>query len=460
LSRVNGVGAAMSWLFSAICRCQAEDRTALDTEAREDETASAGDQRLRSLTDLPVTSGKETETAALVDIDKDSDRSTAATATNSQEIAEAAEVQSAETPEVEKPKVEEAVPAQPKAEMPQTEIPEAKPKAKTKAKAKAKVKAKAKSRLKFEEKKEKEEAEKKEAEKKTKSSSKSSKKIEYDELGRRIDRLEGATKKYDDSSSDSDQYDDLRCPSSKKDREFDRELKKMKKKMKAGWTPEQREEMENPWLFTQISEQERALKKSMFRSFYQEQYKKLSKNKAALDLAQYDKKVQDPATGLYVTQNGAGNLKAEGGHRPMPRPKGVKPPKDFKKDLGRVPQKDLLANYGCKGPRMLLSVYGDLFDVSDRPDKYGPDGPYWYMTGRDITWGLVCGEDTEENMDKFFDLFKIQPKEAADKRLQGLMSWWAFYEKEYGQPVGRNIGYDKEWGLPPPPNTGENCSIM
>ena len=23
------------------------------------------------------------------------------------------------------------------------------------------------------------------------------------------------------------------------------------------------------------------------------------------------------------------------------------------------------------------------------------------------------------------------------------MSWWAFYEKEYGKPVGRNMGYDK-----------------
>eukprot|EP00913_Durusdinium_trenchii_P032464 g30393.t1 len=126
-------------------------------------------------------------------------------------------------------------------------------------------------------------------------------------------------------------------------------------------------------------------------------------------------------------------------------------PKDFQKDVGRISQKDLLEKYGCKGERMLVSVYGDLFDVSDRPDKYGPDGPY--MTGKDITWALVSGEDSEENMDKFYDarrqdeeesqqmltlhsvvsnqdIFKIQPQDAADRRLQGLMSWWAFYEKD------------------------------
>eukprot|EP00930_Biecheleria_cincta_P035895 TRINITY_DN24651_c0_g1_i1.p1 TRINITY_DN24651_c0_g1~~TRINITY_DN24651_c0_g1_i1.p1 ORF type:complete len:563 (-),score=132.72 TRINITY_DN24651_c0_g1_i1:314-2002(-) len=298
---------------------------------------------------------------------------------------------------------------------------------KLKAKAKAKVKAKAKG----------------------------GKNIEYDEVGRRIDKLQAKKKVYEDSSSSDD---DIYCPSSKKMNDFERDLKKMKKKIKAGMTPEQREEMENPFLHTQVSEQERELKKQMFRSFYQEQYRKIGKNKsaAALDLKQYEK--TDPATGKSVLNNSG--LVAEGGHRPMPRPKGVKVPKDFRKEVGRVSTADCIKLYGCSSKRMLVSVYGDLFDVSDRPDKYGENGPYWYMTGKDITWGLVCGEDNEDNTNKFFDLFKIQPAEAADKRLQGLMSWWAFYEKEYGKPVGRHTGYDKEWGLPPPPNTGENCSIM
>ena len=172
-----------------------------------------------------------------------------------------------------------------------------------------------------------------------------------------------------------------------------------------------------------------------------------------------------------------GNLTAEGGHRPLPRPKGfladgfgffcdqssccgaaacmpgVKLPAEFRKTVGRISQKELVEKYSCKGglrgfwvsigvlllgagQRMLISVYGDLFDVSelrpcnmlneercqlchgwceDRPDKYGPDGPYWllgynsrrqhlsslrvmfdpatrYMTGKDITWALMSGE--------------------------------------------------------------------
>eukprot|EP00439_Symbiodinium_sp_Y106_P086110 s679_g31.t1 len=283
---------------------------------------------------------------------------------------------------------------------------------------------------------------------KVKAKAKSKKEGKYDEFGRRIDKL----KKKELSSSDED-LDDF-CPSSKKNADFERELRRMKKKVREGMTEQQREEMENPWLHTQISDQERELKKQMFRSFYQEQYARL-KNKAQPDYKQYEK--SDPTTGQSTT---GGNLTAEGGHRPLPRPKGVKLPADFRKQVGRISQKELLEKHSCKGQRMLISVYGDLFDVSDRPDKYGPDGPYWYMTGKDITWALMSGEDTEETMDKFYDVFKIQPAEAADRRLQGLMSWWAFYEKEYGKPVGRNTAYDKEWGLPAPPHMADGCSVM
>ena len=195
----------------------------------------------------------------------------------------------------------------------------------------------------------------------------------------------------------------------------------------------------------------------------------------------------------------SGNLTAEGGHRPLPRPKGLsartsalnwpqpcllvlgccvnlrsqasgrlsetswpcfsegacgeilvqRPPVV---GLGMGLRKSALRPYTVPyarttynaGQRMLISVYGDLFDVSepflrktfqhfqtswtsmsipchqDRPDKYGADGPYWtlvvidlcccmqfmvvrsmyrlsaaarYMTGKDITWALMSGEE-------------------------------------------------------------------
>eukprot|EP00971_Amphidinium_carterae_P004563 91428-Amphidinium_carterae.1 len=44
--------------------------------------------------------------------------------------------------------------------------------------------------------------------------------------------------------------------------------------------------------------------------------------------------------------------------------------------------------------------------VEDRPDKYGKEGPYHYLTGHDITWGLVSGQDSEETVNLFYDLFK------------------------------------------------------
>merc|ERR550525_131741 len=116
-----------------------------------------------------------------------------------------------------------------------------------------------------------------------------------------------------------------------------------------------------------------------------------------------------------------------------------------------VSAKQLREAFSCEGERKLVCIHGDLFDVSDRPDKYGPDGPYCYMTGRDITWGLLRGDDAEEHMDKYYDVFKISPTEVADRKLQGLMSWWCFFEKEYGAPVGRLDVYQEEWRLAAPP---------
>eukprot|EP00427_Karlodinium_veneficum_P044376 CAMPEP_0169270782 /NCGR_PEP_ID=MMETSP1016-20121227/49334_1 /TAXON_ID=342587 /ORGANISM="Karlodinium micrum, Strain CCMP2283" /LENGTH=81 /DNA_ID=CAMNT_0009356217 /DNA_START=21 /DNA_END=266 /DNA_ORIENTATION=+ len=81
------------------------------------------------------------------------------------------------------------------------------------------------------------------------------------------------------------------------------------------------------------------------------------------------------------------------------------------------------------------------------------------MVGHDITWGLVCGNDDAITYDYYYDVFKI-PKETADRRLQGLISWWCFYEKEYGAPVGRLDIYNEEWKLPAPPEIGETCVVM
>lgn len=241
------------------------------------------------------------------------------------------------------------------------------------------------------------------------------------------------------------------CPSSKKDEDFERELKALKKKQKEkekGIKPKEKEKgISDAGMYNIYSSfcsaGERDMRKGMFISFYREQYAKIG----SLDVSQYQ---EDASFGLSI----------KGGHRPMPRPKDQPDlPEDYKKPLGSITE-DELRKYGCESKRMLLCVHGDLFDVSDRPDKYGKDGPYWAMVGHDITWGLVCGNDDMSTYDMYFDIFKIQPIEAADRRLQGVISWWCFYEKEYGAPVGRLKVYDEEWKLPEPPEVGDVCSIM
>lgn len=263
--------------------------------------------------------------------------------------------------------------------------------------------------------------------------------------------------KLDPSSSEEDS-DDGGCPASSNQKTFDAELKRLKKEMREKMTQEQREEMDNPWMQSAIvPEEERKMKKNMFLAFYRDKYNKLKKGSRELAQAA-------PDMSHYDAQNAKLGLSASGGHMPMPRPKGIKPPPDFQKPVGRLSPAEML-KFGCENKRILISIHGDIFDISDRPDKYGAEGPYWYMAGHDLTWGLIIGDDAEAHLDKFYDLFKIMPKEACDQHLQGVMSWWAFYEKEYGKPVGRNTGYDKEWGLPPPPNKGDGidpgkCTVM
>merc|ERR1719401_1800022 len=187
---------------------------------------------------------------------------------------------------------------------------------------------------------------------------------------------------------------------------------------------------------------ERDCKKSLFITFYREQYAKIG----SLDVSQYS---QEESNGLSI----------KGGHRPMPRPAHVDLPPDHKKPLGNLSAKEL-RSYNCENQRMLISVHGDLFDISDRPDKYGKDGPYWAMAGNDITWGLLCGNDDAITYNEYYDVFKITPVESVDRRLQGLMSWWCFYEKEYGEPVGRLDVYNEEWKLPQPPEVADVCVVM
>ena len=61
-----------------------------------------------------------------------------------------------------------------------------------------------------------------------------------------------------------------------------------------------------------------------------------------------------------------------------------------------------LAKYSCSNDRMLLSCYGDIFDVSSRPDLYGW-GPKSWQAGKDITWSVVTGKEKPDQCNRFWE---------------------------------------------------------
>jgi len=207
---------------------------------------------------------------------------------------------------------------------------------------------------------------------------------------------------------------------------------------------------------------ERKNTKLMVMAKYRVEYDKLRK-KNSFTWMGAKIEAEMPCTGTtnqYSTADQEG-LKIQGGHQHMPRPKNPKLPKDFRKPVGEMTLKKL-KDHGMDADRMLVSVYGDIFDVSDRPDKYGPDGPYSWMTGHDITWGFLSGRDVPETIDFFYDIWKIAPEDFREKKLNGVVAWVAWYEYEYGGILGRLTEYNKEVGLKGPPmeQAAEDCCIM
>lgn len=167
------------------------------------------------------------------------------------------------------------------------------------------------------------------------------------------------------------------------------------------------------------------------------------------------------------------NLTLKGAHTPMARPDNVDLPSDFRKKLGTI-SLETLAKYRATNHRKLLSVYGLIFDVSDRPDKYGVGAPYEELTGKDITWGLACGDDSPPNANIFFDMFKKPEKIGGDpltkgkrapdydmlfQRIAGLQGWIMHYKSEYGAPVGTLDLYEEEECLCYPPEIELGCTV-
>jgi len=174
-----------------------------------------------------------------------------------------------------------------------------------------------------------------------------------------------------------------------------------------------------------------------------------------------EKKKKPKAAYKMYDKNMEEDLSIKGGHKYMERPEHVELPERFKKPIGKLTVEEL-ASYNCNNDSMMLCVFGDIFEVTDRPDKYGPDGPYWELTGSDITYGLSIGNDRPCMANKYYDLYKAPDP---SKELIGMVGWLHHFQNEYGMPVGRLDKYDDEcYHLPAPPlivpeSNGE-CSIQ
>jgi len=192
--------------------------------------------------------------------------------------------------------------------------------------------------------------------------------------------------------------------------------------------------------------EERKQRKDMMLSVFREQWARIGKAKETMGYADYSNEQQ---AGLQIT----------GGHRPLPRPKDIGLPEEYRQPIGVVSSEHLYKHYNCDCERLLISIHGEIFDVSDRPDKYSKDAPYYYFAGKDITWGLVTGNDSEDTVNMFFDLFKMEQAELS-KKLQCICSWTGFYEVEYGKPVGRLAEFEAEHELPAPPEHEDGCVVQ
>merc|ERR1719330_666853 len=199
------------------------------------------------------------------------------------------------------------------------------------------------------------------------------------------------------------------------------------------------------WKGGNPSEQERQRLKQVLANMFREKYEELAREMAEVNATKSTLEV----AGQYSKEQKMG-LQLTGAHRPMPRPEHVDLPEKYKQPMGVMSVEDL-AQYSWENPqgRYMISVYGNVFDVSDRPDKYGPGGPYTELTGVDITWGLFTGVDSEEYPNRFYDLFKA--KDMGTDKLAGVCSWLGWYWTEYGEPVGTLEPYTREAELPAPP---------
>jgi predicted heme/steroid binding protein len=119
-----------------------------------------------------------------------------------------------------------------------------------------------------------------------------------------------------------------------------------------------------------------------------------------------------------------------------------------------------LAKFAGDSERLLVSLHGDVFDVSSNRAEYGPDGVHSFEAGTDITWVVVSGAHTKENCNCFYDIFKAQDQNELASRLLPLCRTNIAFQRDYGTPVARLTVFSQERSLQPPPVPPVDCVVQ
>merc|ERR1719454_2255588 len=80
-----------------------------------------------------------------------------------------------------------------------------------------------------------------------------------------------------------------------------------------------------------------------------------------------------------------------------------------------------LSKFDCESKRPLVSVHGDIFDVSSNLREYGSGGARCFQAGTDITWAVISGSPhKKDSCNCFYDIFKAKDKEVLTGRFMRL----------------------------------------
>ncbi|KKA28813.1 hypothetical protein TD95_002833 [Thielaviopsis punctulata] len=125
----------------------------------------------------------------------------------------------------------------------------------------------------------------------------------------------------------------------------------------------------------------------------------------------------------------------------FPKPARSRPPRVFKTFTPRT----LLPYTGVDGTPIYLAVKGQVFDVTHRPQFYGPGSSYANFAGRDASRGLATNSFDEDVLTQDLD-GPLDPLEGlTDEQIEALNGWEESFRGKY-TVVGKLVSqadYDK-----------------